>query len=68
MLWSATREKIYSVGKDGLDDGGESSFDISVPVRFFTAEDERERARAVTVVHPKKTTSIRQKTSAARRS
>ncbi len=32
MLWSPTQEKIYSVGKDGLDDGGDSSFDISAPV------------------------------------
>lgn len=68
MLWSATREKIYSVGKDGLDDGGDNSFDISVPVRFFPAGDEGDRARVVTVVHPKKTKSVRQKTSAARRS
>jgi hypothetical protein len=31
MLWSPTQEKIYSVGKDRYDDGGDSSFDISVP-------------------------------------
>jgi hypothetical protein len=31
MLWSSTQEKIYSVGKDRYDDGGDSSFDISVP-------------------------------------
>lgn len=32
MLWSQTQERMYSVGKDGLDDGGDTSFDISVPV------------------------------------
>lgn len=31
MLWSPTQQKIYSVGKDRYDDGGDSSFDISVP-------------------------------------
>ena len=31
MLWSPTQQKIYSVGKDRYDDGGEASFDISVP-------------------------------------
>ena len=31
MLWSPTQHKIYSVGKDRYDDGGETSFDISVP-------------------------------------
>ena len=31
MLWSPTQRKIYSVGKDRFDDGGESTFDISVP-------------------------------------
>lgn len=31
MLWSPTQRKIYSVGNDRLDDGGDSSFDISVP-------------------------------------
>ncbi len=31
MLWSPTQHKIYSVGKDRLDDGGDTSFDISVP-------------------------------------
>lgn len=32
MLWSATQKKLYSVGKDGLDDGGDPTFDISVPL------------------------------------
>jgi hypothetical protein len=31
MLWSPTQQKLYSVGKDRLDDGGDSSFDITVP-------------------------------------
>ena len=31
MLWSPTQQKIYSVGKDRFDDGGDVSFDISVP-------------------------------------
>jgi hypothetical protein len=31
MLWSETQGKVYSVGKDGLDDGGDPVFDISVP-------------------------------------
>ena len=31
MLWSPTQHKIYSVGKDRYDDGGDPSFDISVP-------------------------------------
>lgn len=34
MLWSPTQGKLYSVGKDGLDDGGDSTFDISVPTKF----------------------------------
>ncbi len=32
MLWSPTQRKLYSVGKDGLDDGGDPTFDISVPL------------------------------------
>ena len=31
MLWSPTQQKIYSVGKDRYDDGGDQSFDVSVP-------------------------------------
>ncbi|MDN5942979.1 MAG: hypothetical protein L0H94_13935, partial [Nitrospira sp.] len=30
MLWSPTQQKIYSVGKDRYDDGGDANFDISV--------------------------------------
>jgi len=36
MLWSPTQGRLYSVGKDGLDDGGDSTFDISVPTRFVS--------------------------------
>ena len=32
MLWSPTQKRLYSVGKDRLDDGGDSTFDISVPL------------------------------------
>ncbi len=32
MLWSPTQHTLYSVGKDGLDDGGDAAFDISVPL------------------------------------
>ena len=32
MLWSPTQRKLYSVGKDRLDDGGDPTFDISVPI------------------------------------
>ncbi|HWC50595.1 MAG TPA: hypothetical protein VG453_02860 [Nitrospira sp.] len=32
MLWSPTQQKLYSVGRDRLDDGGDPTFDISVPV------------------------------------
>ncbi len=32
MLWSPTQRKLYSVGKDHLDDGGDLTFDISVPL------------------------------------
>ena len=31
MLWSPTQQKIYSVGKDRFDDGGDAGFDVSVP-------------------------------------
>lgn len=34
MLWSATQERLYSVGKDGLDDGGDPTFDLVAPVSF----------------------------------
>lgn len=30
MLWSPTQRKLYSVGKDGLDDGGDPTFDVSL--------------------------------------
>lgn len=31
MLWSQTQQKVYSTGPDRLDDGGDPTFDISVP-------------------------------------
>lgn len=37
MLWSPTQQKIYSVGKDRYDDGGDQSFDVSVPAMVTLA-------------------------------
>jgi hypothetical protein len=49
MLWSPTQKKIYSVGKDRFDDGGDSSFDISVPAIVSTAAaDAKKPARSAT--------------------
>jgi hypothetical protein len=49
MLWSPTQKKIYSVGKDRFDDGGDSDFDISVPaVVSNAATDTKEPARSAT--------------------
>ncbi len=36
MLWSPTQQRLYSVGKDRLDDGGDLSFDITVPAVVST--------------------------------
>jgi hypothetical protein len=38
MLWSPTQQKLYSVGKDRLDDGGDPSFDISVPAVIASSQ------------------------------
>ena len=38
MLWSPTQQKLYSVGKDRLDDGGDPTFDISVPAIVTTTQ------------------------------
>lgn len=38
MLWNATQSRLYSVGKDGLDDGGDSTFDIVTTVVLSTAD------------------------------
>jgi hypothetical protein len=47
MLWSPTQKKIYSVGKDRFDDGGDSSFDISVPALVtVTSTDAKGPARS----------------------
>lgn len=52
MLWSPTQKKIYSVGKDRFDDGGDSSFDISVPaVVSITTTDAKEPARSAPTRH-----------------
>ncbi|MEP6891628.1 MAG: hypothetical protein ABI955_13120, partial [Nitrospirota bacterium] len=49
MLWSPTQQKVYSVGKDRYDDGGDSSFDISVPaVVSATPEHNTSQAAAPT--------------------
>ena len=32
MLWSPAQHRLYSVGKDGLDDGGDPTFDVVVPL------------------------------------
>ena len=37
MLWSPTQQRIYSVGKDRFDDGGDQSFDVSVPAMVTLA-------------------------------
>ncbi|GKS58782.1 hypothetical protein YTPLAS18_23090 [Nitrospira sp.] len=34
MLWSSSQNRLYSVGKDGLDDGGDPTFDLVVPLTF----------------------------------
>ena len=38
MLWSPTQQKLYSVGNDRLDDGGDPTFDISVPAIVSKAQ------------------------------
>ena len=42
MLWSPTQQKIYSVGKDRYDDGGDAGFDISVPAIISLAPGPKE--------------------------
>jgi hypothetical protein len=49
MLWSPTQKKIYSVGKDRYDDGGDPSFDISTPAIITSAPGLKE-SRATTSV------------------
>ncbi len=31
LMWNAMQQRLYSVGQDGLDDGGDPTFDIAVP-------------------------------------
>jgi hypothetical protein len=42
MLWSSTQKKIYSVGRDRFDDGGDATFDISVPAVVTTTSQVKE--------------------------
>jgi hypothetical protein len=53
MLWSPTQQKIYSVGKDRYDDGGDTSFDISVPaiVSFMPGSIESQAAASTRRTH-----------------
>lgn len=53
MLWSPTQQKIYSVGQDRYDDGGDVSFDISVPaiISPAPAPEPKESHRAVSTRH-----------------
>jgi len=44
MLWSPTQQKLYSVGKDYLDDGGDPTFDISVPAIVLKAQTSSKQA------------------------
>jgi hypothetical protein len=47
MLWSPTQKKIYSVGKDRFDDGGDSTFDISLPAMVtITSTDTKDSSRS----------------------
>lgn len=49
MLWSPTQQRIYSVGKDRFDDGGDAGFDISIPaIVAFTAPPKESQASAPT--------------------
>lgn len=54
MLWSPTQKKIYSVGKDRFDDGGDLSFDISVPaVVTIPSPDAKGPARSTPTRRPR---------------
>jgi len=46
ILWSPTQQKIYSVGKDRYDDGGDAGFDISVPAIVSLAPGSKESQTA----------------------
>ena len=52
MLWSPTQQKIYSVGKDRYDDGGDTSFDISVPAIVSLAPVNKESQAAAQTLRP----------------
>ncbi|MGQ0812246.1 MAG: hypothetical protein ACT4OO_13630 [Nitrospiraceae bacterium] len=65
MLWSETQGKVYSVGKDGLDDGGDNSFDITIPAIVSHPVSAANPAGPPTV---KTTSSHKRKTTASKRS
>lgn len=54
MLWSPTQQKIYSVGKDRYDDGGDPSFDISVPAILPRASTPQGSQASVPTSHPER--------------
>jgi hypothetical protein len=54
MLWSPTQQKIYSVGRDRYDDGGEQSFDISVPAIISSASEPKESKAATPINRAKR--------------
>jgi hypothetical protein len=51
MLWSPTQQKIYSVGKDRYDDGGDAGFDISVPAILSLAPGPKESQASAPTRH-----------------
>ena len=51
MLWSPTQQKLYSVGKDRLDDGGDPTFDISVPTIVSNAQQNAASPASRTIRH-----------------
>jgi hypothetical protein len=51
MLWSPTQQKIYSVGKDRYDDGGDAGFDISVPAILSLAPGPKESQATASTRH-----------------
>ncbi len=57
MLWSPTQRKLYSVGKDRLDDGGDPSFDITVPA-VVTSTQHQSNTSAVPSTSVKQTARI----------
>lgn len=54
MVWNASQGTIYSVGRDGRDDGGEGSFDVSVKLDEPLPPDTKPPAKPVKPVKPVK--------------